>query len=97
MKKLTEMSINWSAEFWYNQYSEQRVQLYLKVFVNILANLPEMTEEKEIHDFMAKHVTSDLQMKVDISVKDLRRIIPIMIMHIFNIREERTQKKGKHY
>ena len=60
----------------------------------IVVNLPEMTEEKEIHEFMSKHVTSDLQMKADISVKDLRRIIPIMIMHIFSIREERTQKKG---
>jgi hypothetical protein len=58
-------------------------------------DLPSISEEKLIQDFMAKHVTSELHMKSDISVKDLRRIIPIMIMQLFNIREERTQKKVK--
>lgn len=52
-------------------------------------------EEAEIEKFMKEHPpTNDDAHRRDIKVAELRRIIPLLIIRLFNIRKDPTQKKG---
>ena len=52
-------------------------------------------EEAEIEKFLEEHPpTTDDAHRRDIKVAELRRIIPLLIIKLFNIRKDPTQKKG---
>jgi len=53
------------------------------------------TTERDIHEFMDRYVDSNWRVRVDIPVKDLRKMIPLLIMYVYNMREERSHRKVK--